>query len=61
MKFIPHVYQAYAISHIESHKEAALFLDMGLGKTVITLTAINELAFFHRAFLLSSTLPTATE
>ena len=45
MKFIPHEYQAYAISHIESHKEAALFLDMGLGKTVITLTAINELAF----------------
>ena len=45
MKFVPHEYQAYAISHIESHKEAALFLDMGLGKTVITLTAINELAF----------------
>lgn len=45
MKFVPHKYQAYAISHIESHKEAALYLDMGLGKTVITLTAINELAF----------------
>lgn len=45
MKFVPHEYQAYAISHIENHKEAALFLDMGLGKTVITLTAINELAF----------------
>lgn len=45
MKFVPHEYQAYAISHIENHREAALFLDMGLGKTVITLTAISELAF----------------
>ena len=45
MKFIPHEYQKYAISHIETHKEAALFLDMGLGKSVIALTAIWNLAF----------------
>lgn len=45
MKFIPHAYQQYAIRHIETHKEAALFLDMGLGKTVIALSAIWDLAF----------------
>lgn len=45
MKFIPHEYQQYAIQHIETHKEAALFLDMGLGKTVIALSAIWDLAF----------------
>lgn len=31
MKFIPHDYQAYAIDYIESHKIAAVLLDMGLG------------------------------
>lgn len=45
MKFIPHEYQKYAIRHIETHKKAALFLDMGLGKSVIALTAIWNLAF----------------
>ena len=45
MEFIPHKYQAYAINFIEEHKEAAVLLDMGLGKTVITLTAINNLLF----------------
>lgn len=45
MRFIPHAYQQYAIQHIETYKEAALFLDMGLGKTVIALSAIWDLAF----------------
>jgi SNF2 family DNA or RNA helicase len=45
MKFIPHRYQKYAISFIETHKEAMLLLDMGLGKTVISLTAILNLMF----------------
>lgn len=31
MKFIPHDYQQYAVKFIEDHKEAAVFLDMGLG------------------------------
>jgi hypothetical protein len=31
MKFIPHKYQSHAVRFIEEHKEAALFLDMGLG------------------------------
>lgn len=45
MKFIPHDYQKYAIDFIVSHPLAALFLDMGLGKTVITLTAVEQLLF----------------
>jgi len=43
MKFIPHDYQKYAIEFIKSHEQAAVLLDMGLGKTVITLTAICDL------------------
>lgn len=45
MKYNPHSYQKYAIKFIESHPISALFLDMGLGKTSITLTAVNELLF----------------
>ena len=45
MKFIPHEYQQYAIDFIKSHEEAAVLLDMGLGKTVITLTAVADLMF----------------
>ena len=40
-----HDYQLQAVDHIISHTHCALFLDMGLGKTVSTLTAINELMF----------------
>lgn len=43
MEFNPHEYQQYAIDFILAHKEAGLLLDMGLGKTVITLTAIHKL------------------
>ena len=43
MKYTPHDYQAYATSFILDHPEAAIFLDCGLGKSVITLTAIREL------------------
>lgn len=45
MKFIPHSYQKYAIDFIENNPVAALLLDMGLGKTSITLTALNNLLF----------------
>lgn len=45
MNFIPHNYQQYAIDYIENHPIAAVLLDMGLGKTSITLTAINNLLF----------------
>ena len=45
MNFSPHDYQAYAIDYIETHHVAAVLLDMGLGKTVISLTAIADLLF----------------
>lgn len=45
MKFEPHEYQKYAIRYIEEHPVAAVLLDMGLGKSVISLTAINDLLF----------------
>lgn len=45
MNFSPHNYQAYAIDYIETHPVAAVLLDMGLGKTVISLTAIANLLF----------------
>ena len=45
MKFVAHNYQKHAIDYILSHNESALLLDMGLGKTVITLTAVSELIY----------------
>ena len=45
MKFIPHKYQKYAIDFIKQHNISALLLDMGLGKTAISLTAVNDLMF----------------
>ncbi len=45
MKFLPHDYQKYAIDYIKTHPITALFLDMGLGKTVTTLTAIRDLMY----------------
>lgn len=43
MKYSPHNYQTYATDFIVGHPEAAVFLDMGLGKSVITLTALLDL------------------
>ena len=43
MKYKPHNYQEYATDFALSHEVAALFLDCGLGKTVITLTALWDL------------------
>lgn len=45
MKYKPHKYQEFAKEHIINRPLAALFLDMGLGKTVITLSAIRELMY----------------
>ncbi|MFL0197371.1 SNF2-related protein [Clostridium sp. WILCCON 0269] len=45
MDFIPHAYQRYCISRMLTDKALGLFLDMGLGKTVITLTAVNDLKY----------------
>jgi SNF2 family DNA or RNA helicase len=40
-----HKYQEYSVRFIIDHPTAAILLDCGLGKTVITLTALNELLF----------------
>ena len=40
-----HGYQKYCVTFLEEHPQCALFLDCGLGKTVITLTAISHLLF----------------
>lgn len=47
MRFQPHAYQQFCINKILQTKKVGLFLDMGLGKTVTTLTAIKELKY-HR-------------
>ena len=43
MKYVPHDYQSYATDFILKNPVAAILLQMGLGKSVITLTAIREL------------------
>lgn len=43
MIYQPHKYQEFATQFILEHEAAAVFLDCGLGKTVITLTALQEL------------------
>lgn len=43
MKYNPHKYQSYATDFIISHPISAVFLEMGLGKSIITLTAITKL------------------
>lgn len=45
MIYKPHNYQVTATSHIVSNPYCALFLDMGLGKTVSTLTAVEKLMY----------------
>ena len=43
MKYQPHDYQKYATQFIIDHPIAAILLQMGLGKSIITLTAIQQL------------------
>ena len=43
MKYNPHDYQLYATEFIKEHPVAAILLQMGLGKSVITLTAVKKL------------------
>ena len=57
MRYEPHEYQRYAIDYIETHPYAAVLLDMGLGKTSITLSAIADLLFdsfeVHRVLVIA--------
>lgn len=43
MKYLPYEYQDYATKFIEKNEISAIFLQCGLGKTIITLTAIRDL------------------
>lgn len=45
MRYKPHEYQKYAIRFILDHPVAAILLDMGMGKTSIVLSALNELMY----------------
>ena len=40
-----HYYQQYSANFIEDHPVSAIFLTCGMGKTIITLTALNNLLF----------------
>ena len=57
MRYRPHEYQKYATEYIETHPVAAVLLSMGLGKTSITLTALNDLLFdrfeIHKAIVIA--------
>ena len=57
MRYEPHEYQRYAAEYIKAHPAAAVFLACGLGKTSITLTAVNDLMFdsfeIHRALVVA--------
>lgn len=45
MKFVPHNYQKYCIDRMIHDDKLGLMLDMGLGKTIITLSSIQELKY----------------
>lgn len=64
MKYNPHDYQTYATEYILTHPIAAVLLDMGLGKSVITLTAIFDLtldSFLVRKVLVIAPLRVARD
>ena len=47
MQYVPHEYQSFATEFIVKNAISALFLEMGLGKSVTTLTAIDKLMYDH--------------
>jgi SNF2 family DNA or RNA helicase len=61
MKYNPHNYQEYAAQQILDKPALGLFLDLGMGKTVITLTAINELLSEVRKVLVIAPLRVAQD
>ncbi len=64
MKYSPHDYQKYVTDFILNHPVAAVFLDMGLGKTAITLSAIFDLcldSFMVRKVLVIAPLRVARD
>jgi SNF2 family DNA or RNA helicase len=64
MKYNPYEYQKYAANYILERPISAILLDMGLGKSVITLTAIFDLAldrFLIRKVLIIAPLRVARD
>jgi SNF2 family DNA or RNA helicase len=64
VKYKPHEYQIYATEYILTHPIAAVLLDMGLGKSVITLSAIFDLtldSFLVRKVLVIAPLRVARD
>ena len=64
MQYSPHKYQTYATDFIRGHPVSAVFLDMVLGKSVITLTAIFDLcldSFLVRKVLVIAPLRVAAD
>jgi SNF2 family DNA or RNA helicase len=64
MRYEPHEYQEYATNFILSHPIAAILLEMGLGKSLITLTAIFDLtldSFLIRKVLVIAPLRVARD
>lgn len=47
MEYKPHEYQSYCIQRVVNDPAVGLFLRPGLGKTVITLSAVNILKYFR--------------
>ena len=45
MQYKPHDYQKFAVDFIETHPQASVLLECGLGKTSSTLTALNDMMF----------------
>ena len=59
MKYVPHEYQTYATNFILTHPISAILIQMGLGKSVITLNAIYDLcldSFYIRKVLVIAPL-----
>ena len=64
MKYKPHDYQVFATEYILQNPIAAILLDMGLGKSVITLTAVFDLtldSFLVRKVLVIAPLRVARD
>ena len=64
MKYSPHEYQTYATNFLLMHPASAIFLDCGLGKSVITLTALFDLcldSFLVRKVLVIAPLRVARD
>ena len=64
MRYVPHEYQKYATEFILDHPVSAVFLEMGLGKSVVTLSAIFDLvldSFLIRKVLVVAPLRVARD